>query len=72
LGLGVRVRVRARVRARVRVRVRVSNCLEAHVGEAEHEQVHHELLAQVVIDPVELLVRVRASVSKVVVGMKES
>ena len=70
MGLGVRVRVRARVRARVRVRV--SNCLEAHVGEAEHEQVHHELLAQVVVDPVELLVRVRARVSKVVVGMKES
>ena len=35
----------------------VPDGLEADVGEAQHEEVHHELLAQVVIDPVELLPR---------------
>ena len=33
----------------------VPDGLEAHVGEAEDEQVHHELLAQVVVDPVDLV-----------------
>ena len=33
----------------------VPDGLEGDVGEAQHEQVHHELLAQVVVDPVHLV-----------------